>query len=125
VTGLEWVGAIAGPLSLALAGAVVYLALRVRGDARHSLGAVIAAGTRELEAERRAFNAEAAGAAARADLAQVRQALAEEQAKAAPQLAARRALDAEVARLLEELDACSGPVAVRNRLARFLSMPRS
>jgi cell shape-determining protein MreC len=123
VTGLEWVGAVAGPLSLGLAGAVVYLAIRVQREGGKTLGAVMEAGTRELEAERRTLAAQLDASTARADLAQVRRALHEEQAKA-PQLAAERAAyQAEVKRLLEELDACSGPVAVRNRLARFLSPP--
>lgn len=121
MTALEVVGAIAGPASLALLGAVVYLAIRLQRDGRATLGAVTAAGLRELEAERARHLAATERDAARADLAQVRQALVEAKAAAAVAARDRAALNAEVLRLLEELDACSGPVAVRNRLARFLS----
>jgi hypothetical protein len=121
VTLLEVVGAVAAPLALTLAAATIYLSIRLQRTGDAMSGQLVLAGTRQLEAERRAGAAETALALSRGEATALRAAVTRVNDELATSRGSHAFLRDQLAAAMKELDACADATRVRERLRGMLS----
>lgn len=121
MTGLEILGILGAPASIALAGAVVYLVIRGQAQTAKLEGALIMANTERMQAERSAMTEATRSATYRLEAGQLRVALERANEELARERGVPALIRSQLASALEELDACDDPAAVRSQLRRMLS----